>query len=465
VPEQRYDLAVIGSGPAGQKGAIASAKLGKRVAVIDRRSQIGGVCLHTGTIPSKTLREAILYLTGFQQRSFYGRDYTLKDRVSVTDLAFRVQTVLAREGEVVRAQLKRNGVTLIDGGARFVDPHTLEIDSPEGPRRVEAAHVLIACGTRPARDPMIPFDGKRVLDTDQFGQAQGLPRSLIVVGAGVIGIEYASMFTALGVKVTLIEQRSTMLDFVDREVVDALTYCMRERGKIFRLGEKVVSVRAENGSSIAAELESGKHVQGEALLYAVGRQANGDQLDLEAAGLSADARGRIPVDAHFRTSVPHIYAAGDVIGFPALASSSMEQGRLAACHMFGSASSHNPELLPYGIYTIPEISMVGKTEQELTASKTPYEVGVARYVELAKGQMLGADVGMLKILFDPRSLRVLGIHIFGDHATELVHIGQAVPAHGGTMHYFRDTAFNYPTLAEAYKVAGLNGLNRVEAAA
>jgi NAD(P) transhydrogenase len=256
-----------------------------------------------------------------------------------------------------------------------------------------------------------------------------------------------------------------MLDFVDREVVDALTYCMRERGTIFRLGEKVVSVRADNGSSIVAELESGKQVQGETLLYAVGRQANGDQLNLEAAGLAPDARGRIPVDPHFRTTVPHIYAAGDVIGFPALASSSMEQGRLAACHMFGSACGHDPELLPYGIYTIPEISMVGKTEQELTASKTPYEVGVARYVELAKGQMLGAEVGMLKILFDPRSLRVLGIHIFGDHATELIHIGQAVLAHGGTMTYFRDTAFNYPTLAEAYKVAGLNGLNKVEATA
>jgi len=458
---QSYDLVVIGSGPAGQKGAIAAAKMGKRVAVVDRKTSVGGVCLHTGTIPSKTLREAILYLTGFQQRSFYGRDYALKETVSIADLSFRVQTVLAREEEVVRAQLKRNGVTLVIGTARFTGPHALEIESPEGRQGLQAAHVLIACGTRPARDPKIPFDGARIIDTDQLGQMKTLPRSMIVVGAGVIGVEYASMFTALGLEITIIEQRPTMLDFVDREMVEALTYCMRERGTVFRLGEKVVSVRAEDGGHVLADLESGKQIKGDALLYSVGRQANGDKLGLEAAGLKPDERGRVVVDEHFRTTVPHIYAAGDVIGFPALASTSMAQGRLAATHMFGGAAIHRPELLPYGIYTIPEISMVGKTEQELTAAKTPYEFGVARYNELAKGQMIGAELGLLKILFDPGTLKVLGVHIFGDHATELVHIGQAVLALGGTMEYFRDTVFNYPTLAEAYKVAGLDGLNKI----
>ncbi len=463
MPSEAYDLVVIGSGPAGQKGAIAAAKLGKRVAVVDRRARIGGACLHTGTIPSKTLREAILYLSGFQQRTFYGKDYSLKDTISAADLAFRVQTVVAREAEVVRAQLKRNGVAVLDGTARFVGPHTLEVDTGAGQAQVEAAHVLIACGTRPARDPSIPFDRERVLDTDDLGQSQRIPRDLMVVGAGVIGIEYASMFSALGMRVTLIEQRSTVLDFVDREIVDALTWCMRQRGVVFRLGEKVVSVRVSEAHRVVAELESGKQVQGDGLLHAVGRQANSDLLNLPAAGLAADARGRITVDEHFRSAVPHIYAAGDVIGFPALASTSMEQGRLASCHMFGEAPIQRRELLPYGIYTIPEISMVGRTEQELTEAKVPYEVGVARYAELAKGQMLGAEVGLLKILFDPRSLKLLGVHTIGEQATEIVHIGQAVLALGGTMHYFRDTVFNYPTLAEAYKVAGLDGLNKVAA--
>jgi NAD(P) transhydrogenase len=459
--DHEYDLVVVGSGPAGQKGAIAGAKLGKRVAVVDRKDRLGGVSLHTGTVPSKTLREAILYLTGFQQRSFYGQDYTLKEDIGVSDLAFRVQTVLTREGGVVRDQLRRNGVTLVDGTARFAAPHVLEVETPEEGARLTAAHILVACGTRPARDPKIPFDDRRVVDTDGLGSLGRIPRSLIVVGGGVIGVEYASMFTALGLSVTVIERRPAILDFVDREIVDALAYAMRARGTVFRLGETVVSVRVDDQGMVLAELESGKHAHGEALIYSVGRLANTDSLHLEAAGLSADERGRLVVDEHFRTTVPHIYAAGDVIGFPALASTSMEQGRLAVCHMFGGDCRHRAELLPYGVYTIPEISMVGKTEQELTEAKLPYEVGIARWPELAKGQMLGAEFGLLKILFDPGSLRILGVHAIGDHATEIIHIGQAVLALGGTMEYFRDTVFNYPTLAEAYKVAGLNGLNKV----
>ncbi len=456
-----YDLVVIGSGPAGQKGAIAAAKLGKRVAIIDRKEMVGGVCLHTGTIPSKTLREAILYLSGFQQRSFYGRDYAVKETIAVSDLAFRVQTVMARELETVRAQLKRNGVVTLNGSARFADRHTIEITSSEGATAVRGEHILIACGTRPAHSPTVPLDGKRIIDSDQLIQADRLPRELIVVGAGVVGLEYASMLTALNIKVTIIEARPTVLDFVDRELIEAFFYFMRQRGATFRLGEKVISVAMDEKNRVVATLESGKEVRGDALLYTVGRQTNADLLSLPAAGLTADERGRITVDKGYRTAVPHIFAAGDVIGFPALASTSMEQGRLAVCNMFGVACRSYPEFLPYGIYTIPEISMVGSTEQELTEKKVPYEVGQSKYAELAKGQMVGAEVGQLKVLFHRKTLKVLGVHAIGDGATEIIHIGQAVLAFGGTIEYFRDTVFNYPTFAEAYKVAGLDGLNKV----
>ena len=456
-----YDLAVIGSGPAGQKGAIAAAKMGKRVAMIDRKEMVGGVSIHTGTIPSKTLREAILYLSGFRERSFYGRDYSVKDEISVSDLGFRVQAVIAREVEVIRAQLKRNRVELVPGTARFLDPHTLEVQGVAGVTRLTADYVLIACGTRPAHSPTVPIDGKRVIDSDQLMNVERFPRELIVVGAGVIGLEYASMITALNVKVTIIEQRPTILDFVDREIIEALDYFMRQRGAVFRLGEKLVSVEIDEKNRVVANLESGKRVHGDALLYTVGRQTNADLLNLEAAGLTADNRGRISVNEFFQTSVPNIHAAGDVIGFPALASTSMEQGRLASCHMFGAYCHSKKETVPYGIYTIPEISVVGKTEEELTAAKVPYEIGLSRFEELAKGQMLGTEVGMLKILFDPKSLKLLGVHVIGESAAEIVHIGQAVLALGGTIEYFRDTVFNYPTFAEAYKVAGLDGLNRL----
>jgi len=461
VDPHAYDLVVIGSGPAGQKGAIAAAKLGKRVAIVDRRERIGGVCLHTGTIPSETLREAILYLSGFGQRAFYGRDYTVKDEISVADLASRVQMVTHRELEVIRAQLKRNRVTAVDGTASFLDPHRLEVATSNGAALLTAEHVLIACGTRPAESPTVPVDGRRILNSDQLLNLDRLPREMVVVGAGVIGLEYASMMTALNIKVTIIEQRPTILDFVDREMVESLYYFMRQRGATFRLGEKVVSVEVDERERVVANLESGKRVHGDALLYTVGRQANSDLLNLPAAGLAADGRGRIPVNEHFQTPVPHIYAGGDVIGFPSLASTSMEQGRLASCHMFGTYCESRREALPYGIYTIPEISMVGRTEQELTAERIPYEIGQSKYEELAKGQMLGAEVGLLKILFDPRTHKILGVHAIGESAAEIIHIGQAVLALGGTIEYFRDTTFNYPTLAEAYKVAGLDGLNRL----
>lgn len=457
-----YDLVVIGSGPAGQKGAICAAKLRKKVAIIDRKRAIGGVCVHTGTIPSKTLREAVLYLSGFRQRTFYGRGYVLKDRIAMSDLIFRAQAVMAREIEVIKAQLRRNYVATLEGEARFADPHTIEIRGEDGSQLVRGQHILLACGTRPAHSAEIPIDGKRIFDSDQLHELDEIPRDLLIVGAGIIGLEYASMFATLGVKVTLLDQRPILLDFVDREIVESLCFQLRQLGAVFRLGEKVVSVGLDKERDrVFARLESGKNVHGQGLLYTIGRQANGDQMNVEAAGLRPDGRGKIGVNEHFQTAIPHIYAAGDVIGFPALASTSMEQGRLASCHMFDRAGKMPPNLIPYGIYTIPEISMVGHTEEQLTHDKIPYEVGLARYAELAKGQMLGDEQGLLKLVFDPESLKLLGVHIIGDRAAEIVHIGQAVLTVGGTIEYFRDTVFNYPTLAEAYKVAALDGLNKL----
>ncbi len=457
-----YDLVVIGSGPAGQKGAICAAKLRKKVVIIDRTSTIGGVCVHTGTIPSKTLREAVLYLSGFRQRTFYGRGYVLKDRISMADLVFRAQAVMTREIEVIKAQLRRNYVTTMEGDARFVDPHTIEIKSPEGSQLVHGDHILIACGTRPAHSADIVVDGKRIFDSDQVHCLEDLPRDLVVVGAGIIGLEYATMFAALGVKVNLLDQRPVLLDFVDREIAESLCFQLRQLGTVFRLGEKVVSVGFdEERDKVFAKLESGKTVRGQGLLYTIGRQANSDLMNVQAAGVEPDVRGKLTVNENFQTSVPHIYAAGDVLGFPALASTAMEQGRLASCHMFGIPGKMQPNLIPYGIYTIPEISMVGLTEEQLTRDKIPYEVGLARYAELAKGQMLGDEQGLLKLLFHPESLKLLGVHIIGDRAAEIVHIGQAVIALGATIEYFRDTVFNYPTLAEAYKVAALDGLNKL----
>ncbi len=461
-----YDLAVIGSGPAGQKAAIAAAKLGKRVVIIDGEGMLGGVCLKTGTIPSKTLREAVLYLTGFRQRAFYGHNFRLQHRISMEDLIARVDQVVERQQAVVHDQLRRNGVEMLAGMARFSDPHTLDVATSDGSVAVEAQFVLVACGTRPARSDEIPFDHPNVLDADQvYDTVEGreLATSGIVVGAGVIGMEYVCMMAALGMKVTVIDGREELLDFVDREMVEALTSHLRRQGVTFRLGENVESVTVEDDGTVVARLASGKSVRAERMLYAVGRQPNTDRINVDAAGLDVDKRGRLQVNEHFQTPVPHIYAAGDVIGFPSLASTSMEQGRLAACHMFGIHCKHVPELLPYGIYTIPEISMVGRTERQLTEEKVPYEVGLSRFGELAKAQIIGDRTGLLKIVFDPESLELLGVHIFGDCASELAHIGQTVMATRGTIETLRDTVFNYPTLAEAYKVAALDGLNKLDA--
>src|SRR5579864_4511472 len=459
----QYDLIVIGSGPAGQKGAICAAKMRKKVAIVDRKQMIGGVQVNTGTVPSKTLREAILYLSGYRLRTFYGRDYAVKEHITMADLTVRVQAMITREVEVIRAQLHRNRVETVEGTARFLDPTTVEVEDAGGDKtQLKADRILIACGTRPAHTPDIPLDGKRAFDSDQLPWIPEIPREAIVVGAGVIGLEYASMLAALGVKVTLLDLRPTLLDFVDREIIEALLFHLRHLGTTFRLGEKVMSVAMDNErQQVVAKLESGKTVRGETLLYAVGRQCNTDLLNLDAAGLKTDERGKLTVNENFQTSVPHIYAAGDVIGFPSLASSSMEQGRLAGLHMFGKPASDGKKRLPFGIYSIPEISMVGQTEEELTKAKIPYEVGRARYEELVKGQMLGDENGMLKLLFHPETLKLLGVHVIGERAAEIVHLGQAVLEYGGTIEYFRDSVFNYPTLTEAYKVAALDGFNKL----
>jgi len=459
---KEFDLVVIGSGPAGQKGAICASKLGKHAAIVDKKLAMGGVCVHTGTIPSKTLREAVLYFSGFRQRLFYGRNYMLKDNVTMQDLLFRAQAVRSREVEVIKAQLRRNGVTTFEGAARFADANTVEVSVEGEPVLLRGKNFLIACGTRPAHSESFPVDGVHILDSDQVDQLIEVPRELIVVGAGVVGIEYGAMFAALGVKVTMVDQRPSLLEFADREIIDNLCFQLRRMGAVFRLGEKVVEAGNDGERNrVFIRLESGKTLHGQVVLYTVGRQANSDQLNLSVAGIVTGDRGKIPVNEWFQTVVPHIYAAGDVIGFPALASTSMEQGRLAASHMFGKVTRSPEEAIPYGIYTIPEVSMVGRTEEQLTAAKIPYEVGIARYAELAKGQMLGDEEGILKLLFHPQTLKVLGVHAIGDRSAEIIHIGQAVLSLGGTIEYFRDTVFNYPTLAEAYKVAALDGLNKL----
>ncbi|MER6464075.1 Si-specific NAD(P)(+) transhydrogenase [Streptomyces sp. NPDC048409] len=456
-----FDMLVIGSGPGGQKAAIAAAKLGRRVAVVDSPEMVGGVSIHTGTIPSKTLREAVLYLTGLTQRDLYGQSYRLKEDITVADLTARTQHVVSREVDVIRNQLSRNHVTLCSGTGRFVDPHTVALREPNGDERtLTAEHIVIATGTRPARPDSVEFDGRTIMDSDNVLSLERVPRSMVIVGAGVIGMEYASMFAALGSKVTVVEKRAGMLDMCDVEVVESLKYHLRDLAVTFRFGETVAAVERHPRGTLTV-LESGKKIPADTVMYSAGRQGLTDGLDLDKAGLSADRRGRIAVDEHFRTEVEHIYAVGDVIGFPALAATSMEQGRVAAYHACGEPVGQMDNLQPIGIYTIPEISFVGKTEDQLTEECVPFEVGVARYRELARGQIIGDSHGMLKLLVSPGDRRLLGVHCFGTGATELIHIGQSVMGCGGTVDYLVDAVFNYPTLAESYKVAALDATNKL----
>jgi NAD(P) transhydrogenase len=462
-PRDHYDLISIGSGPAGQRAAVQAAKLGRRAAVIERAPALGGVSTNTGTVPSKTLRAAVVELTG-RAGGVYGNAFRVRHEITIEDLLWRTRQVIEHEQEVVSDQLRRNGVDVIEGTASFVDPHTLRVRGAEATRELRADRIVIAVGTRPARPAGVDFDDRTVLDSDGILDLRELPRTLTVIGGGVIGLEYASMCATLGVQVTLVEKRAQILDFVDEELVEALQYHLRGLGLVFRLAEEVAAVeRVANGA--VTHLASGKQIPSEVVFYAAGRQGATDELDLAEAGLQADERGRIAVTGRYRTAQPHIFAAGDVIGFPSLAATSMEQGRLAALEAFDHPGESLHGLLPYGIYTIPELSFVGRGERELTAAAVPYVHGAARYRELSRGEIAGDRTGLLKLLVHAESRELLGVHIFGSSATELVHVGQTVMAGGLTVDYLVDAVFNVPTFVDAYKVAALDAANRLNAIA
>ena len=457
----QYDLLVIGTGPAGQKAAVQAAKLGKKVGIIERKEVVGGVCTNTGTIPSKSLREAVLYLAGFRQRTIYGATYRLKKTITIEDLAFRANHIIKNEVEIVQDQMARNGIDLIYGEARFLDPHWLLVQQAGGSIEHHAHVIVIAVGTEPARPADIPFDEDTIIDTDGFLRLKHLPASMVIVGGGVIGTEYASILAMMGVPVILIDKRPRLLEFIDAQIIDALQQHMTDIGVTLYHEEGVVAIRKEPGGQITVSLTHRPPISTTTLMYAIGRIGATKPLNLEAIGITPDPRGRITVNEHFQTSIPHIYAVGDVIGFPALASTSMQQGRHASCHAFNHPDSTDTDLLPYGIYAIPEISTVGRNEEELAKAGIPYGVGVAHYREIARGQLIGDETGMVKLLFHRHTRALMGVHAIGEGATELIHIGQAVMAFQGKIDYFIDTIFNYPTLAECYRVAALDGINRL----
>ncbi|MBB4274249.1 Si-specific NAD(P)(+) transhydrogenase [Rhizobium mongolense] len=459
----QYDLVVVGSGPAGRRGAIQAAKLGKKVLVIEQGKRVGGVSVHTGTIPSKTLRETALNLSGWRERGFYGRAYRVKEEISAEDLRRRLLITLDHEVEVLEHQFARNRVQHIRGRASFADPSTLQVIKDDGETmQVSCASILLAVGTKPFRPDYIPFDGKSVIDSDELLDIKELPRSMVVIGAGVIGIEYATIFSALDTAVTLLDPKSTMLDFIDKEIVEDFTYQLRDRNMKLLLGQKADKVETLDNGKVALTLDNGRHLTTDMVLFAAGRMGATDALNLAAAGLEADSRGRLKVNPEtFQTSVPNIYAAGDVVGFPSLASTSMEQGRIAARVAIGAIAKEPPKYFPYGIYAVPEISTCGLSEEEVKERGIPYECGIARFRETSRGHIMGLETGLLKMIFSLKTRRLLGVHIVGEGATELVHIGQAVLNLKGTVEYFVENTFNYPTLAEAYKIAGLDAWNRM----
>ena len=457
-----YDLVIIGSGPAGRTAAIQAGKLKRKVLVVDRKGRLGGVSIHTGTIPSKTLRETVLNLSGWRERSFYGRSYRVKDEIGASDLRDRLEKTLDYEVDVLEHQFNRNHVETLHGVARFLSKTEIEVTTDTGEiAQVTSKKFLIATGTKTYRPDNVPFNGTNILDSDEFLEMSQIPRSLIVVGAGVIGVEYATMFSALDVKVTLIEPRETFLDFIDRTLIQEFTHEIRENGVDLRLGSAVANIE-DKGDHVQLELENGRQVQAEMLLFAAGRIGATEKLGMEAVGLELDHRGRFSVDRKtYQTDVPNIYAAGDVIGHPSLASTSLQQGRVAACHALNTPSLPESPWFPYGIYSVPEISTCGMSEEDIQKRNIPYEVGVARFRETSRGNIMGLEHGMLKMLFSLKTRRVLGVQIVGEGATELIHIAQAVLNLKGTVDYFVQNTFNYPTLAEAYKIAGLDAFNRM----
>jgi NAD(P) transhydrogenase len=457
-----HDLIVIGSGPAGRRAAVQAAKLRKSVLIVEKGQRVGGVCVHTGTIPSKTLRETVLNLSGWRERGFYGRAHRAKRNIDAADLRQRLAITLDHEVEVLEHQFARNNVEWVTGLATFIDPNTIEVASQGDLQRHTADSIILAVGTAPYRPSHIPFDGELILDADEILDLKRLPRSLAVIGGSVIGMEYATIFSALDVKVTVIDPAERVLPFIDRELVDEFIHDLRDRGITLRFESKVKRARRTGPDACLIELEDGRQIWSEMILFAAGRRGAVDDLNLAAAGLACDERGRITVEpATFRTSVPHIHAVGDIIGFPSLASTSMEQGRIAACHAFGVEAQAPPEFFPYGIYSVPELSTIGMTEEQARQKRIPYEVGIARFRETARGHIMGLSTGFMKMIFSIETRRLLGVHIVGEGATELIHVGQAVLNLGGTIDYFVENTFNYPTLAEAYKIAALDAWNRM----
>ncbi|MCZ6628658.1 MAG: Si-specific NAD(P)(+) transhydrogenase [SAR324 cluster bacterium] len=459
---RKYDLVVIGSGPAGEKAAIQAAKLDKDVLMVECMDSPGGSCMHTGTIPSKTLRESVRFISLIKQRAIFGISMIMDEGVTVNRLMHRRHNATMSLVERLENNLKRNNVEYLHGRAQFSDTHRLEIHSTgDTTEKVEAEKIIIATGGRPFRPEWIDFEHPRVMDSDTILELEEIPRTLTIIGAGVVGCEYATIFAPLGVKVNLVNPRQELLDFLDSEISNALAYLMREQGIRIRLGETLNAVECRD-DQVFAHTESGKVLKSDCLLYANGRMGNTEGMGLEALGLSFNTRQQLEVNQFFQTSQPHIYGVGDVIGYPSLAATAMDQGRLAALHAFSDMTEGTKyNLLPTGIYTIPEISTVGATEQELTQQKIPYEVGSATYREIARGQIAGNTTGRLKLLFDRNDLRLLGVHIIGDYATDLVHIGQTAMAFGGSIDFFINNVFNYPTYSECYRVAALNGINRL----
>lgn len=461
---QQYDLIIIGSGPAGKTAAIQGAKLGKKIAVVDGMPQIGGVCVHTGTIPSKTLRETVLNLTGWRERGFYGRSYRAKSDIKASDLMQRLNMTLQSEVDILEDHLVRNGVDIFQGFGQFVNPTTVEVKTLIGDTStIEAPRIIIAVGTRTFRPDYVPFDGEHVIDSDEVTRMKKLPRSMTVIGAGVVGVEYATIFSTLDINVTLVEPRQSMLDFIDNEVLMHFRHDIVDQGLRLQFGQKVSKIERRESGTCIVSLESNRAIASDMVLFAAGRVGATDKLALDKIGVEVDHRGRLNVDGNFQTSVPGIYAVGDVIGFPSLASTALEQGRAAAMHALMGQTHSMPEFFPYGIYAVPEMSSVGMTEEEVIKRKISYEVGIVPLPETSRGKVMGLQSGLMKLIFSIKSRRLLGAHIVGEGATELIHIGQAVLTLKGTLDYFLENAFNYPTLAEAYKVAALHAHNRMAA--
>ena len=460
-----FDLVAIGSGPAGQGAALQSAKLGKRVAIIERFPDIGGLNVSTGSV-SKTLREAVLYLTGYRERTIYGQSYAVKQNITMGDLLVRNRYVTQQHTHVLRSQLARNRVEMIHAEASFVDRHTINLSSDEGRtnRRIRAKNTVIAVGTYSTEPSVVYADGRLIFVSDHVMDLSELPRTLTIVGGGAIGLEYCGTFAALGIRVTLVDRKARLLPYIDEEITDALAFHLRQHGVTLRLNEAVFDIeyfKDERGDRVRVKLESRKQIVTDAVMYCVGRTGCTASLGLDLVGVEPDERGRLNVDEHYQTKVEGLYAAGGVIGFPDLASTSRMQGRLAARHAFGASTHSFSGRIPYMIKAIPEIAVVGKTEAELTDAGVPYEVGKAYYRENANSIVKGDDTGFLKLLFNIETRELLGVHIIGDGAAEMIHIGQAVIAHGGLIDYFIDDVISYPTMAESYLTAALDGMNRL----